>query len=593
MKLFNKITSALVCLAILFFSSCGDDGDSTTPVNEPPGSFSVSVSNITLSSATVEWTQAIDPDGDAVTYSVSLNGATAASSVTGTSLDLSDLNEDTSYSGTVTATDGNGGSSSSNFSFITNGNQNPEMFTVTVDDITEMTAILNWSESVDPDGDDVTYRVLLDGTEIVANLTATSFNLTELMASTDYTGNVEVSDGNGGITSASYSFTTLDAENQDPGEFTASVTNISKNSATLTWTEATDSDGDNVTYRIMLAGNEVANELTELTFELTELMADTDYQGRVFASDGEGGESEAMFSFTTTSDETETCANDNSIDQDNRPCTLGPDSNTYDDSNVNGAGDREIVTNGIPTHEYGNQIPDLVDELDNSTKTYRVDNTPTKAASVTSITGTDGRPDWRFGVATNGVAIDPAPAEPFIFENTETGEYNWDWVMEPNNNMNAVGLDCAIAHVQPEGLYHNHGDFAIYAEELSAGISSGSAPSSPIQIGWAADGFPIFYYYGPTVDGSGVELLSSSYRLKTGERSGDGISEPCGEYNGKYTNDYEYAAGTGDLDECNGIDRSVTLATGTYSYFYVITPEFPIISRCIVGTPNNSLKIGP
>ncbi|MTI38549.1 YHYH protein [Fulvivirga lutimaris] len=295
----------------------------------------------------------------------------------------------------------------------------------------------------------------------------------------------------------------------------------------------------------------------------------------------------------TDNDTDATCANDNSTDQGNRSCTLGPDSNTYNDATVNGGGDREIVTNGIPTHEYGNQIPMIVSNLDNSTKTYYVDNTPTKAGAITSITFDDGSPKWKFGVAKNGVAIDPAPATPFIFEDTNTGEYNWDWVFEPNNNMNAVGLDCAIAHVQPDGLYHYHGDMAIYAEELSSGISTGTAPTDPVQIGWAADGFPILYYYGPDAAGTGIAKLTSSYQLKSGERPGDGESEPCGEYNGKYTNDYEYVNGAGDLDECNGIERNVTLSTGTYSYFYVITAEFPVISRCLVGTPNDAFKIGP
>lgn len=297
---------------------------------------------------------------------------------------------------------------------------------------------------------------------------------------------------------------------------------------------------------------------------------------------------------TITDDDTDaTCPNDNSTDQDNRTCTLGPDTNTYDDTTVNGGGDREIVTNGIPTHEYGNQIPMIVSNLDNSTKTYYVDNTPTKAGAITSITFDDGTPKWKFGVAKNGVAIDPAPAEPFIFENTNTGEYNWDWVMEPNNNMNDVGLDCAIAHVQPDGLYHYHGDFALFAEQLSSGISTGTAPTDPVQVGWAADGFPILYYYGPNAGGSAMVKLTSSYQLKSGQRPGDGVSEPCGEYNGKYTNDYEYVSGAGDLDECNGIERNVTLSTGTYSYFYVITAEFPVISRCLVGTPNDAFKIGP
>ena len=288
----------------------------------------------------------------------------------------------------------------------------------------------------------------------------------------------------------------------------------------------------------------------------------------------------------------DTCSNDNSIDQANHACEETPGANQYDDNTINISGNREVVTNGIPTHDYRNQIPNIVAGLDNSTKMYEFDNTPVKAGAVTSVNGSDGRPQWKFGVAKNGVAIDPAPAEPFIFENPNTGEYNWDWVMEPNNNMEAVGLDCAIAHVQPDGLYHYHGNMAIYAEQLSAGISTGSVPADPVQIGWAADGFPILYLYGPSADGSTVVKLTSSYQLKSGDRPGDGTTEPCGAYNGKYTNDYEYVSGLGDLDACNGIDRNITLSTGTYTYFYVITEEFPVISRCLSGTPDNSFKIG-
>jgi len=305
-----------------------------------------------------------------------------------------------------------------------------------------------------------------------------------------------------------------------------------------------------------------------------------------------GSSSSLTITITDNDEETFNCSNDNSIDMDNRTCDLTPGSNQYDDNTINVNDEREIVTNGIPTHDYNNQIPNIVSELDNSTKTYLIDNSPAKAASTTSVNGSDGRPAWKFGVATNGVAIDPAPAEPFIFENPNTGEYNWDWVMEPNNNMQAVGLDCAIAHVQPDGLYHYHGNMGIYAEQLSAGVSTGTTPTEPVQIGWAADGYPILYLYGPG-NGGGMIKLSSSYQLKSGDRPGNGVTEPCGEYNGKYTNDYEYVESAGDLDECNGIERSVTLSTGTYDYFYVITEEFPVIPRCLVGDPNQSFKIGP
>ncbi|TRX61337.1 YHYH protein [Fulvivirga sp. M361] len=285
------------------------------------------------------------------------------------------------------------------------------------------------------------------------------------------------------------------------------------------------------------------------------------------------------------------CSNDNSTDQNNRVCdqTTGV-SNTYSAS-ING-GTREITTNGIPTHDYGNQIPKIVSALNSESKSFSMNANPVTGASITAIDD-DGRPRYKFGVALNGVAIDPAPAEPFIFENTNTGEFNWDWVFEPNNNMNAVGLDCAIAHVQPDGTYHYHGDMAIYADQLLAGLGTGSVvPGESIQIGWAADGFPILYKFGPDASGNMVEL-TPGYQLKSGDRPGDGITAPCGTYNGKYTNDYEFVANSGDLDECNGIARSITLNGETFSYFYVITEAFPVISRCFAGSPNTSFRIGP
>ena len=284
------------------------------------------------------------------------------------------------------------------------------------------------------------------------------------------------------------------------------------------------------------------------------------------------------------------CTNDNSIDQDNFDCDESPSvANVYIIASSNER--RTITTNGIPTHDFRNQIPRVVSQLNSSTKSYAVNASPTKASSTTELTN-NGRPAWRFGVATNGVVMDPAPAEPFIFENPNTGEFNYDWVFEPNWNMRAVGLDCAIAHVQPDGTYHYHGDMGVYADQLLSGLGSGTTtPTAPIQIGWAADGFPIIYKFGPDESGNLKELLPG-YQIRSGERPGDGITEPCGTYNGKYTRDFEYIAGSGDLDECNGVDRNITIGDETFTYFYVITSDFPVIPRCLVGSPDMSFRLG-
>lgn len=249
---------------------------------------------------------------------------------------------------------------------------------------------------------------------------------------------------------------------------------------------------------------------------------------------------------------------------------------------------RRIYTNNFPDHDYcynsANQIP---------TQTYHdfgVDLIPELSNTRTEVVRENGRPARYFGVAINGVIFAPAPAAPFIFENPNTGEFNWDWVFEPTNNQgqgsDLVGLDCASAHTGGQG-YHYHGNMFSFVENELPGISTTSIPpTNPLHIGWASDEFPIVYRFGPDSDGLMKELLPS-YQLKNGLRPGNGVEAPCGIFNGKYTNDYEFLCGKGDLDECNGINSEITISTvlgrETFNYFYVITASFPQISRCMKG----------
>lgn len=90
-------------------------------------------------------------------------------------------------------------------------NSNPETFTVTNVTIGETSAVVSWSESIDADGDTVTYTVNLDGTEIASGISLLTYTFTELTASTNYNGTIIASDGNGGNRSVDYSFTTTES----------------------------------------------------------------------------------------------------------------------------------------------------------------------------------------------------------------------------------------------------------------------------------------------------------------------------------------------------------------------------------------------
>ena len=115
-----------------------------------------------------------------------------------------------------------------------------------------------------------------------------------------------------------------------------------------------------------------------------------------------------------------------------------------------------------------------------------------------------------------------------------------------------------------------------------------------IQVGWAADGFPIYaiWGYADAKDASSkLAELKSSYRLKSGNRPADSNS-PGGKYDGTYMQDFEYVKGSGDLDEANG-RFGVTPEFEKGTYYYVLTEKFPMVPRMFKGTPDRSFVHGP
>lgn len=134
------------------------------------------------------------------------------------------------------------------------------------------------------------------------------------------------------------------------------------------------------------------------------------------------------------------------------------------------------------------------------------------ADEKTNIVRENGRPARHYGVALNGVFMSPAPGTPFIYTDKNTGEFNWDWVFEPTNNQGdgqeQVQLDCATAHTNGSG-YHYHGEMYEYLETDNSGITSATSVSESYQVGWASDGFPIVYKFGPDSEGQIKELTPS------------------------------------------------------------------------------------
>lgn len=214
---------------------------------------------------------------------------------------------------------------------------------------------------------------------------------------------------------------------------------------------------------------------------------------------------------------------------------------------------------------------------------------PEMASSSTQLDQGSGMcPYWEFGIASNGLILDPIAAE--YFENPNNGQLNTDWNLNALSSNNNLGLDFNDAHVQPSGKYHYHG----FPNDLATAFGVVAGSHSPL-IGYAADGYPVYgkyVYSDPNNMSSSIVEVTSSYQLKSGTRPGNGTTAPDGAYDGTYTQDYEYVANLGDLDECNGrTGKTPEFPNGTY--YYVLTADFPVIPRCLMGNPDKSFTIGP
>lgn len=186
------------------------------------------------------------------------------------------------------------------------------------------------------------------------------------------------------------------------------------------------------------------------------------------------------------------------------------------------------------------------------------------------------------GYALNSVKFDPATDGSCAGTATSTAPGGGcvavmgrdPWTLEALGGAFTFGADENNAHVQPNGQYHYHG--------MPEGLLSGGGPAMKL-VGFAMDGFPVYARYGyatATDATSAVRAMTPSWRKKATPDSGRPSTStfPMG----TFTQDYEYAAGAGDLDECNG-RTGVTpeYPQGTYHYF--ITDTFPFIQRCLKG----------
>ena len=242
-------------------------------------------------------------------------------------------------------------------------------------------------------------------------------------------------------------------------------------------------------------------------------------------------------------------------------------------------GDSRIIkSNSVPEHQMVGQFPN--EDNPNTMAEQKVEITlplnPTMNEKATPAIKA-------VGLLLNGVYVESGTGESWVGDGSGPR-----WNYEALGGALPFGLDENYAHVQPGGKYHYHGTPTGLMKDLEVS----SDKHSPL-IGWAFDGFPIYTVFGysdPKDPDSEIVEMTSSWRLKEGKRP-EPPKGPGGTYDGAFVPDYEYVAGAGTLDECNGrFTVTPEFPEGTYAYF--ITKQWPMIYRNFRGTPVDSMGDG-
>ncbi len=264
---------------------------------------------------------------------------------------------------------------------------------------------------------------------------------------------------------------------------------------------------------------------------------------------------------TTDSDTTDTAAagdSDTAADHLGSYSLMDEEFGTMTTVTVDGA-TRTIESNALPDHETGefpnDGNPNTISAQD---ATYEYPLEPTWVGDAT--------PAMTPGVAVNGVKFEPGTAE------TVTCTSGESYRVEALQDVYNLGLDFNNAHVQPTGEYHYHGVSQLLADAYAT-------DDDLVHVGFAADGYLMYYsksgayasgYELSTETRSGTECVGSS-ALQSVAVAVDGTTP-----DGTYTSDWVHSDDHGDLDECNGVEID-----GEYAY--MITDEYPYVSRCLNG----------
>ncbi|MGN6605101.1 MAG: fibronectin type III domain-containing protein [Ginsengibacter sp.] len=192
---------------------------------------------------------------------------------------------------TLTVTNPDGQKSTSTFDLSCSGTSCTAPTGLSESNITSSSATLTWTSVSGAGTYDVQYKATGSATWTTVNTSSTSVNLTGLSASTTYDWQVRTNCTSGGSSSyASAQFTTSAPATCDAPS-ALSVSAITTNSATLTWTGASGAISYDVQYKVSGSGSWTTINTSSTSISLSGLNASTSYDWQVRTNCSSGSSS--------------------------------------------------------------------------------------------------------------------------------------------------------------------------------------------------------------------------------------------------------------------------------------------------------------
>lgn len=220
-----------------------------------------------------------------------------------------------------------------------------------------------------------------------------------------------------------------------------------------------------------------------------------------------------------------------------------------------------VKTSGVPNYYLDGVTHNNASDLN---ATWQIPRVPTASPSPTGVMG------GQMGLMLDGtVFFHPGDAQSYM------GAGVWNRLAY---YFEGVDMDASNGHSTPTNMYHHHFDnLKLHGWDATK--------HSPI-VGYAWDGYPV---YGPfaytNTDGTGaIKRMVSSYGTKSYTTRSSGPAVDAMYPIGCFIEDWQYNAGSGDLDEHNGrFCKTPEYPGGTYAYFTTVDASLKPLYPYFIG----------